>query len=95
MRACLSFGFFLQGGSCSPDVTLQTGFPDCSSSSLMAFLYSLVIFLMVPVSPNHSSNTPFLLLLRVEALCSSSEIGCIIRLKQLGQSDLTEAPMLK
>ncbi|WJX61982.1 DNA helicase [Trifolium repens] len=27
--------------------------------------------------------------------CSSSEIGCIIRLKQLGQSDLTEAPMLK
>ncbi|KAK2394516.1 hypothetical protein QL285_056336 [Trifolium repens] len=28
-------------------------------------------------------------------LCSSSEIGCIIRLKQLGQSHLTEAPMLK
>jgi hypothetical protein len=27
--------------------------------------------------------------------CSSSEIGCIIRLKQIGQSDLTEAPMLK
>jgi ribonuclease HI len=27
--------------------------------------------------------------------CSSSEIGYIIRLKQLGQSDLTEAPMLK
>ena len=30
-----------------------------------------------------------------ETCCSSSEIGCIIRLKQLGQSDLTEAPMLK
>ncbi|KAK2388757.1 hypothetical protein QL285_062402 [Trifolium repens] len=50
------------------EVTLQTGFPDCSSSSLMAFLYSLVIFSMVPVSPNHSCNSPFFLLLPVEAL---------------------------
>ncbi|KAK2384616.1 hypothetical protein QL285_071942 [Trifolium repens] len=48
-----------EGRSCSPEVILQIGSPDCSGSSLMAFLLSLSSSPMVPVFPNHFCKQPF------------------------------------